>query len=87
MFGGLGYCTRFEHLVLKVLHDGLIMVKESKICRLYILYGSIAIVHASLAKNYFHDNSKLWDLRSIHVNEKRIDKGPKVSLEHFNDFF
>lgn len=37
MFDYLGYCTKVKHGVLKISHDGLIIVKGYKICVLYIL--------------------------------------------------
>lgn len=39
MFGDLGYCTRIERGVLKVLHNALIMAKGSNMCGLSILDG------------------------------------------------
>jgi hypothetical protein len=48
MFDGLGYCTRIESEVYKILHGALITVKGSKINSLYILDGSTVIGNASL---------------------------------------
>jgi hypothetical protein len=48
MFDGLGYCTRIESEVYKILHGALITVKGSKINGLYILDGSTVIGNASL---------------------------------------
>ena len=46
IFDGLGYCTRIEHVVYKILHDALITFKGPKINSLYILDGSAIIGHA-----------------------------------------
>ena len=81
MFDDLGYCTRVEHKVLKISHDGVIMDKWSKICWLYILEGFNVFVHSSSHNEDFHDKNNLWDLRSRH------GKCMKVVLEHFNEFF
>lgn len=47
MFDSLGYYTRIEHEVCKILHGALNTVKRSKMNGLYILDGSIVIGHAS----------------------------------------
>lgn len=52
--------------MLKILDDEVIIVKESKICGLYILKGSNIVFHSLLSSEDFHDKSKVWDLRSRH---------------------
>lgn len=86
MFDDLGKCTKFEYRVFKSLHGRFIMAKLSKMCGLYILDGSIIIVHASLASKEFHDKNKLQDLRSRHVSGRRTDKGLNNGSKWFNKF-
>lgn len=59
MFSDLGFCTRVEHGMLKILQERLIIVKWSKIHGLYILHGSNFIGYASATSEYFHDFYKL----------------------------
>lgn len=59
MFYDLGYYTRVECGVLKISHDGVIIVKESKIYGLYILAGSYVVVHSSLTSEDFHNKNNL----------------------------
>jgi len=71
MFDSLGYCTRIEHDVCKLL-CALIIVKGSKMNGLYILDGSIVIGHAFVASVASHNKSELWHLRLGHVNERGL---------------
>lgn len=48
MFHGLVYCAGIEHGMMKILRGALIIAKDTKVCRLYILHGLMIIVHASL---------------------------------------
>lgn len=66
MFNDIGYCTRVERGMLKILHDEVIIVKWSKTCGLYILEGSNVVVHSLLTSEGFQGKKRLWDLRSRH---------------------
>lgn len=46
MFDDLDYCTRVEHVVLKISHGEVIIAKKFKICNLYILEYSNVVVHS-----------------------------------------
>lgn len=63
MLNNLDYCTKIEYGVLQNFHGALIMAKESKMCRLYILYSPTVNWHASLFIQDFYDKTKLWHLR------------------------
>ncbi|CAK8533702.1 unnamed protein product [Lathyrus sativus] len=80
MFDDLGYCTRVQHGVLKILHDELIIAKGSKICGLYILEGSNVIINSSLTSGGFHDKEELWDL------SLRCYECVEKVLEEYNEF-
>lgn len=54
MFDDLGYYTRVEQEVLKVSHDGVIIVRGSKICGLYNIKGS-NVAQSSLTSGNCHD--------------------------------
>lgn len=81
MFDDIGYCTRFEHGVLKISHGEVIIDKGSKICFLYILECLNFVVHSSSTSEYFHEKNTLRDfLRSRH------GRCMEVVLEYFNEF-
>jgi len=86
MFDSLSYDTRIDHVVCKISHGALIIVKGSKMNRLYILDGSILIGHASVASVTSHNNSELWHLRLGHINERGLVKLSKQSLLGKNKF-
>lgn len=65
MFDDLGYFTRVELGMLKILEETII-AKGFKICDLYILEGCNNFIHSSSSNEEFHENNKLWDLRSRH---------------------
>lgn len=56
------------------------MSKWSKICELYILYGSTVIGHASIVSQDLIDKPKLWHLRIWHVTEKSLVELAKQEL-------
>lgn len=80
MFDSVGYCTRIEHGVCKILHGALITVKGSKMNGLYILDGSIVIGNTSVASVVPHNNSELWHLRLGHVSERGLVELAKQGL-------
>lgn len=55
MFDVIDYCTRVEHVILKIMHGGMIMDKGDKICELYILKGFNVVVHSLSDSEDFHD--------------------------------
>lgn len=78
MFGDLSFCTIVKHGVLKILHDGFIMAKWSKISGLYILDGFVFIICASSISEKFHDKNKLcFNALYIYL---------EVVLDHYNKF-
>lgn len=81
IFDYLRYYARVEHEVLNILHNGVIIVKVSKIYGLYFLEGSnVTVVYSLSTSEDFQTKKKLWNLRSRHGGFLEV-----VSY-HFNEF-
>lgn len=59
MFVDVGYYTKVEHGVFKILHGGVFIAKGSKISGLYILESSNVFVHSSSSNEYVPNKKKL----------------------------
>nr|KYP64657.1 Retrovirus-related Pol polyprotein from transposon TNT 1-94 [Cajanus cajan] len=73
MFDSLGYATKTQHGVLKILNGSLVIAKGNKDKNngLFVLDGSTVMAHASIARNDI-DKTKLWHLRLGHVSERGL---------------
>ena len=58
MFDNLGYSTKIEHGLIKISNGALIVAEGVKRKGLYILDGSTAIAHASVASQMLQDKTK-----------------------------
>lgn len=72
IFDYIGYFTRIECRVLKIVYGALIMAKWSKIYEFHILDNSTIISHPPLVSQDFHDKIKLWYLQLAHVQERNL---------------
>nr|KYP64673.1 Retrovirus-related Pol polyprotein from transposon TNT 1-94 [Cajanus cajan] len=81
MFDSLGYATKTQHGVLKILNGSLVIAKGNKDKNngLFVLDGSTVMAHASIARNDI-DKTKLWHLRLGHVSERGLIELEKQNL-------
>jgi len=59
MLDGLGFFPRIEYEMMEISRNAKITAKGTKMCDLYILYGSTIIFHASLVSQDSYCETKL----------------------------